>query len=110
MTRETLRGELWRLWHRRRMSVVFVTHDIDEAMLLSQRIIVLRPRPGRIDAIVKVDLPADRSDTDPRGTPAFVQLRRSLWDRIHAMGREGAALENLAGAFGDLRPDPGPSR
>lgn len=104
MTRETLRMELLRLWERRRMAVVFVTHDIDEAIILSQRIVVLRPRPGRIDTIVQVDLPTPRSQTDPRGLPAFAELRRSLWDRIHAMGREGAALEELAGAFGDVEP------
>lgn len=99
MTRETLRGELLRLWERRRMAVVFVTHDIDEAIILSQRIVVLRPRPGQIDAIVPVDLPMPRWQNDPRGLPAFAELRRSLWDRIHAMGREGAVLEELAGAF-----------
>ncbi|WP_238368538.1 ABC transporter ATP-binding protein [Mesobacterium pallidum] len=101
MTRETLRGELLRLWDRRRMAVVFVTHDIDEAIILSQRIIVLRPRPGRIDAVVPVDLPEPRWQTDPRGLPAYADLRRALWDRIHAMGREGVALEELTGAFGD---------
>jgi len=106
MTRETLRGELLRLWDRRRMAVVFVTHDIDEAIILSQRIVVLRPRPGRLDAIVPVDLPAPRWETDPRGLPAFADLRRQLWDRIHAMGREGVALEELAGAFG-VDPPPG---
>jgi NitT/TauT family transport system ATP-binding protein len=103
MTRETLRGELLRLWDRRRMAVVFVTHDIDEAIILSQRIVVMRPRPGRMDGIVNVDLPEPRWQTDPRGLPAFADLRRTLWDRIHAMGREGAELEELAGAFdGDL--------
>lgn len=104
MTRETLRSELLRLWERRRMAVVFVTHDIDEAIILSQRIVVLRPRPGRIDAVVPVDLPAPRWKTDPRGLPAFAELRRSLWDRIHAMGHEGATLEELTGAFGDPPP------
>lgn len=99
MTRETLRGELLRLWERRRMAVVFVTHDIDEAIILSQRIVVMRPRPGRMDGIVNVDLPEPRWQTDPRGLPAFADLRRTLWDRIHAMGREGAELEELAGAF-----------
>jgi NitT/TauT family transport system ATP-binding protein len=110
MTRETLRGELLRLWDRRRMAVVFVTHDIDEAIILSQRIVVMRPRPGRMDGIVNVDLPEPRWQTDPRGLPAFADLRRTLWDRIQAMGREGAELEELAGAFdGDL-PEEGEIR
>ena len=110
MTRETLRIELLRLWERRHMAVVFVTHDIDEAIILSQRIVVLRPRPGRIDAIIPVDLPEPHSQTDPRSLPAFAELRRSLWDRIHAMGREGTALEELAGAFGDRAQTDDPTR
>ena len=99
MTRETLRAELLRMWSRRRMAVVFVTHDIDEAILLSQRIVLLRPRPGRIDDIVSVDLPEPRWQTDPRGLPAFAQLRSHLWGRIQAMAQGGVALEELARAF-----------
>jgi NitT/TauT family transport system ATP-binding protein len=101
MTRETLRNELLRMWARRRMAVVFVTHDIDEAILLSQRIVLLGPRPGRIDSIVTVDLPEPRWQHDPRGLADFARLRRELWDRIDAMSREGAVLEELAGAFPD---------
>ena len=100
MTRETLRAELLRMWARRRMAVVFVTHDIDEAILLSQRIVMLRPRPGRIDTIIDVDLPQPRWEGDPRALPAFAALRRDLWGRIHAMAQDGAVLEELAGAFG----------
>ena len=100
MTRETLRLGLMQMWSDRKMAVVFVTHDIDEAILLSQRVVLLRPRPGRIDSIVTVDLPEPRWQNDPRGLPAFGTLRRQLWDRIHDMAREGAALEELAGVFG----------
>lgn len=101
MTRETLRLELLRMWSRRRMAVVFVTHDIDEAIILSQRVIVLRPRPGRIDSIVDVDLPQPRWQSDPRSLPAFADLRHQLWASIHAMADDGTALEELALAFGD---------
>jgi len=101
MTRETLRTGLLQMWTQRKMAVVFVTHDIDEAILLSQRVIVMRPRPGRIDEIVDVDFPAPRWQNDPRGLPEFAELRRHLWDRIHAMARDGAALEELAAVFTD---------
>ena len=83
----------------RRMTIVFVTHDIDEAILLSQRIVLLKPRPGRIDEVVDVDLPEPRWQSDPRALPRFVQLREHLWNRIHAMSRDGTPLEELAGAF-----------
>jgi NitT/TauT family transport system ATP-binding protein len=101
MTRETLRGELLRMWSRRRMAVVFVTHDIDEAILLSQRVILLRPRPGRIEEIVPVILPEPRWQHDPRGQPAFAELRARLWTSIQGMARDGTALEELARAFPD---------
>jgi NitT/TauT family transport system ATP-binding protein len=99
MTREVLRKELLQMWARRRMAIVFVTHDIDEAVYLSQRVVLLRPRPGRIDEVVEVDFPEPRWEHDPRATPAFASLRNHLWDRIHAMARDGEALEELAAAF-----------
>ena len=99
MTREVLRRELQQMWSRRRMTIVFVTHDIDEAILLSQRIVLLKPHPGRIDEVVDVDLPEPRLQTDPRALPRFAQLREHLWSRIHAMSRDGTPLEELAGAF-----------
>ncbi len=100
MTREVLRKELLQLWSRRGIAVVFVTHDIDEAILLSQRIVLLRPRPGRVDEIVDVAFPEPRWQSDPRTLPAFVAMREHLWGRIHDMVRDGAELEELAGAFG----------
>jgi NitT/TauT family transport system ATP-binding protein len=99
MTREVLRRELLQMWSRRRMAIVFVTHDIDEAVLLSQRIVLLRPRPGRVDEIIDVDLPEPRWQNDPRTLPAFGEMREHLWERIREMGRDGARLEELAGAF-----------
>jgi NitT/TauT family transport system ATP-binding protein len=99
MTRETLRRELLQLWSSRRSAVVFVTHDIEEAVFLSQRVILLRPRPGRIDHIVDVRLPEPRWEQDPRGQPEFVALREHLWDRIRQMAGEGEALEELHSVF-----------
>jgi len=101
MTREVLRNELLQMWARRRMAIVFVTHDIDEAILLSQRVVLLRPRPGRVDEIVDVALPEPRWRTDPRTSPQFAALRDHLWTRIHDMVRDGAELEELARAFPD---------
>jgi NitT/TauT family transport system ATP-binding protein len=104
MTREVLRNDLLRMWERERTAIVFVTHDIDEAVLLSQRIVLLRPRPGRIDEIIDVDLPGPRWGKDVRALPAFTKLRTHLWDRIQAMGRDGDELEEFAHAFPDAPP------
>jgi NitT/TauT family transport system ATP-binding protein len=101
MTRETLRRELLQMWSRRRMAIVFVTHDIDEAILLSQRIVLLRPRPGRVEEVIAVDLPEPRWEHDARALPAFAEMRQHLWGRVRAMAAEGAPLEELTAAFPD---------
>jgi len=99
MTREVLRRELQQMWSRRKIAIVFVTHDIDEAILLSQRIVLLRPRPGRIDEIIDVELPEPRWQNDPRTLPEFARIRTHVWDRVRGMAQEGAELEELMGAF-----------
>jgi NitT/TauT family transport system ATP-binding protein len=99
MTREILRGELLQMWARKKMAIVFVTHDIDEAIMLSQRIVLLKPRPGRIDQIINVQLPEPRWEHDSRTLPAFAEMRGHLWQRIHDMKRDGAQLEELMAAF-----------
>src|SRR5438045_6215798 len=60
-TRETMQEEVMRLWARTRKTIVFVTHDIDEAVYLGDRVVVLSARPGRINAQVKLDLPRPRA-------------------------------------------------
>ena len=61
MTREQLRGDLERLWMAKRKTVIFVTHSIDEAVQLSDEVVVISPRPGRIVRRVPIDLPRPRS-------------------------------------------------
>jgi NitT/TauT family transport system ATP-binding protein len=101
MTREILRRELLQMWARRKTAIVFVTHDIDEAIFLSQRIVLLRPRPGRIEEIVDVDLPEPRWQNDPRTLPAFAVMREHLWTRIQGMVSDSAELEELSEAFAE---------
>jgi NitT/TauT family transport system ATP-binding protein len=61
ITREQLVMELHRIWNETRKSVMFVTHDIGEAIFLADRVLVMTPRPGRIDEIIEVDLPRPRT-------------------------------------------------
>jgi NitT/TauT family transport system ATP-binding protein len=60
LTRDQLQIDLLRLWSKQKMTVVFVTHSIAEAVFLSDRIVVMSPRPGRIEEIITIDLPRPR--------------------------------------------------
>lgn len=77
VTREAMQDELLRIWSERRKTVIFVTHDLEEAMFLSDRIILLSPRPGRIKQII--DLPFGRPRTQQlRESHEFYELRNQL--------------------------------
>ncbi len=84
-TREFMQLELMKIWQRHKSVVVFVTHSVDEAVLLSDRIVLLRPRPGQVAEILDVDLPHPRWEYDVRERREFVEMRHHLWERIKAM-------------------------
>jgi NitT/TauT family transport system ATP-binding protein len=75
LTREILQDQLLQLWEQDRKTVLFVTHSIDESVLLSDRIIIMGPRPGHIKQIVDVDLPRPRHSAEIRALPEFARLR-----------------------------------
>jgi len=83
LTRQKMGLELLRLWQEWKSTVLFVTHDIVESILLADRVIVMSPRPGRIIDVVPVDLPRPR-DVLMQDTPAFTTLasriRLRLWE------------------------------
>ncbi|HXG76601.1 MAG TPA: ABC transporter ATP-binding protein [Gaiellaceae bacterium] len=89
MTRERLNAELLRIWERSGSTVVFVTHSIAEAVFLSTRVVVMSRRPGRIAALVEVDLPQPRT-ADTREEPRFFELVTEVRDRL----REGGLDED----------------
>lgn len=73
LTRERMNAELLRIWHETKTTVVFVTHSIPEAVFLSTRVVVMSARPGRITAIIPIDLPYPR-DVETRESPRFFEL------------------------------------
>ena len=81
-TREFMQEEIVRLWDDRKKTVVFVTHDLDEAIYLSDRIVVLTRGPGHVRATIDVDLPRPRWDYDVRGHPRFAEVRRQIWSML----------------------------
>jgi ABC-type nitrate/sulfonate/bicarbonate transport system ATPase subunit len=90
LTRLRLQDELARIVHRENSTVLLVTHDVDEAVFLADRIVVLQPDPGRVSRIVKIDL--DRRNRD-RSAPAFLRLRDEVLDvlGVRHTAREAAA-------------------
>jgi len=82
-TREALQNELLRIWSEARMTVVFVTHSLEEAIFLAQRVVVMTPRPGRIKTIVGVDAPYPRG-YDFRTSQTANDLRAHLYGLLHA--------------------------
>jgi NitT/TauT family transport system ATP-binding protein len=80
-TRELMQVELIRIWSQARKTVVFITHQIDEAIFLSDRVLVMSARPGRILADIAIDLPRPR-DLEIKRTPAFVAYEDQIWRLI----------------------------
>ncbi|MBN9429944.1 MAG: ABC transporter ATP-binding protein [Burkholderiales bacterium] len=81
-TRLVLQDEVLRLWNEHRRTVLFVTHNLDEAITLSDRIIVLGARPGRVKAVIDVDLPRPRNVISLRSNARYGELYQRLWDLL----------------------------
>jgi NitT/TauT family transport system ATP-binding protein len=80
-TREVMHDLILHVSKLEKTTIVFVTHDVEEAIYLGQRVVVMAPRPGRIDSICPVELPAKR-DQDMKLSPEFMQQKKSILHRI----------------------------
>jgi ABC-type nitrate/sulfonate/bicarbonate transport system ATPase subunit len=78
LTRLQMRAELLRLWRREKMTILFVTHDVDESLQLADRIVVMTPRPGRIADDIRVDLPHPREISSPN----YNRLKSRLYELL----------------------------
>jgi NitT/TauT family transport system ATP-binding protein len=87
LTRETLQQELLRIWQQTEATVLFVTHSIAEAVFLSDRVVVMGKRPGKIRGLARIDLPRPRR-TEMLTSPEFVgyerHIRELVWDDVQA--------------------------
>ncbi len=86
-TREILQFEMLRIWEARPTTMVFVTHSIDEAVLMGDRVMVLKGRPSRVYEIVTVDLPRPR-DRATLLLPRFAELREHVWSTLMQEAKE----------------------
>jgi ABC-type nitrate/sulfonate/bicarbonate transport system ATPase subunit len=82
-TRMKMQDEVLRLWQARRTTMLLVTHDIDEAIYMSDRIVIMSPRPGRIEQIIPVTLDRPRQ----RNSPEFLHLRGDILEQLHFAGK-----------------------
>ncbi|HVC59429.1 MAG TPA: ABC transporter ATP-binding protein [Acetobacteraceae bacterium] len=77
-----MQAELLQIWSTERRTIVFVTHDIEEAIVLSDQVVIMSRRPGRIRDIVPIDLPRPRDPVTARFIPRFRELYQRIWDQL----------------------------
>jgi NitT/TauT family transport system ATP-binding protein len=93
-TREVMHDLMRYLYELEKITVVFVTHDVEEAIYLGERVVVMAPRPGRIDTVIEVPFGAGR-DQDLKHSPEFSRLKRQILDRIRETSGMKTDLEQL---------------
>ena len=81
-TRTQLQQELLDTWEKERKTCFFITHDVDEALILGQRVIIMSARPGRIKEIVDVDIPYPRNQ-ETKMDPHFLELKNHIWSQVY---------------------------
>jgi NitT/TauT family transport system ATP-binding protein len=97
-TREILQNELIRIWEGTDTTVIFVTHSIDEAVFLADRVAVVTARPGMVKEIIEIDLPRPRVG-DVRSSPEFAANRHKVWDALKAEVNKAQQEWKLVAAF-----------
>lgn len=83
-TRAQLQEELLITWEQDHKTCFFITHDVDEAVLLATRVIIMSARPGRIKEIIEIDLPYPR-DQSTKLVPKFIEYRNYIWNTVYKM-------------------------
>jgi NitT/TauT family transport system ATP-binding protein len=99
-TRETLQGELLRIWRATGKTILFITHGIDEAVVLGQRVAVMTSRPGRIKHVVEIPEALRNETEDVRSLPEFGPVRHEVWSLLR---EEVLKAQQLAGGAGAAR-------
>lgn len=82
LTRVQLQDQLLQTWSQEKRTVLFITHDVDEAVYLASRVVVMAARPGRIHRVIDVDLPYPRTE-EIRLSPEFLHIRNRVWTAVY---------------------------
>ncbi|MDE6923472.1 MAG: ABC transporter ATP-binding protein [Oscillospiraceae bacterium] len=81
-TRTQLQTELLDTWEKDRKTCFFITHDVDEAIILAQKVIIMSARPGRIKEMVDIDIPYPRTQ-ETKMSPRFLELKNHIWSQVY---------------------------
>ncbi len=81
-TRTQLQSELLETWEKERKTCFFITHDVDEAIILAQKVIIMSARPGRIKEIVDINIPYPRTQ-ETKMAPEFLELKNHIWSQVY---------------------------
>jgi NitT/TauT family transport system ATP-binding protein len=88
-----MQEQLLQTWARDKRTVLFITHDVEEAVYLAHRVVVMAARPGRIHEIFSIDLPFPRTEA-VRLSPEFLQLRNQVWSAVYHQNTPAATGES----------------
>ncbi|MDR2386184.1 MAG: ABC transporter ATP-binding protein [Deltaproteobacteria bacterium] len=106
-TRESLQDELMRIWEQTGKTILFVTHSIDEAVILADRVVVMSSNPGNIRAIIDIELARPRTNQEIRLSPAFAEIRKLVWENLQGPWASQASLKLKPGL--EVSPEKEPS-
>ena len=81
-TRTQLQTELLKTWEEEKKTCFFITHDVEEAVLLSSRVVVMSARPGRIKEVIDIDIPYPRNQ-ETKMLPRFTELKNYIWQNVY---------------------------
>ena len=81
-TRTQLQQELLNTWEKEQKTCFFITHDVEEAIILAQRVVIMCARPGRVKEIVDIDIPHPR-DQETKMSPRFLELKNHIWSQVY---------------------------
>ena len=81
-TRAQLQENLLNTWQQEKKTCFFITHDVEEAIILAQRVVIMSARPGRIKEIVDIDIPYPRTQ-ETRMDPRFIELKTHIWSQVY---------------------------
>ena len=92
LTRQRLQDEILTTWEATGCTILYVTHDLTEAITLADRVLLMSTRPGKVVREYVIDLPRPRRVMDVKFTPHFVELERAIWQDLETQLREGGGL------------------